>query len=97
MDLNKNKIEEIINEWFNFREETLTQLEPEDKKHLIDFDKHMENIMRNVPECNKKYVKKQFDSLDTNYFDYICYWNEKYYMNGFKDAMNLIFFGLGGD
>ena len=29
-------------------------------------------------------------SIDDNFFDYICYWNEKYYRNGFCDGVDLI-------
>ena len=39
---------------------------------------------------DKKYVKKQLSFLDENFMDYIDYWNEKYYRNGFCDGMQLI-------
>ena len=39
---------------------------------------------------NKKYVEKQLKQLDDNFFDYICYWNEKYYRNGFCDGIQII-------
>ena len=35
-------------------------------------------------------VKKQLDNLDENFMDYLCYWNEKYYRNGFCDSIELI-------
>ena len=37
-----------------------------------------------------KYVQKQLDQLDKNFMDYLCYWNEKYYRNGFVDASQLV-------
>jgi len=46
--------------------------------------------LKNVPEQNKKYVKKQLEQLDENFMDYIFYWNEKYYRNGFVDGVELI-------
>ena len=46
--------------------------------------------MKNFPEQNKKYVEKQLKQLDDNFFDYICYWNEKYYRNGFCDGVQII-------
>ena len=37
-----------------------------------------------------KNIKSQLDRLDKNFMDYICYWNEKYYRNGFCDGVELI-------
>ena len=61
-----------------------------DRKHFVYFDEISERILKNVPEQNKKYVQKQLNKLDENFMDYICYWNEKYYRNGFVDAIQLI-------
>ena len=43
---------------------------------MIEFDKYCDNILKNVANCNKKYVQKQLDKLDENYLDYIGYWND---------------------
>ncbi len=94
MEFNNDKINDLMKEWIIFRDESLCTLTKEDKEHLIDFDKYSENILKNVSLNNKKYVQKQLEKLNDNYFDYIGYWNDKYYKNGFKDAMNLILFGL---
>ena len=76
--------DDILKDWLEFREETLyCTLSAEDKKHFVYFDEISEMILKNVPEQNKKYVEKQLKQLDDNFFDYICYWNEKYYRNGF--------------
>ena len=53
--------------------------------------------LKNVPNKNKKYVKKQLEQLDHNFLDYICYWNKKTYLNGLQDGINLILFALVGD
>lgn len=83
--------DDILKEWLMFREEKISSLScDDDKKHWIYFDEIAENILRNVPEQNKKYVKKQLDLLDENFMDYIFYWNEKYYRNGFVDGVQLI-------
>lgn len=83
--------EDILREWLSYREETeLGYLTQEDKKHNINFDEIVENVLENVPKQNKKYVKKQLDILDKNFMDYICYWNEKYYRNGFVDGSQLV-------
>ena len=83
--------DDILREWLSYREETeLGYLTEEDKKHNINFDEIVENVLKNVPKQNKKYVKKQLDILDKNFMDYICYWNEKYYRNGFVDGSQLV-------
>ena len=82
--------DDIINEWLEFRVETaFFNMTPQDKKYCIYFDELAEKILNNVPKQNKKYVQKQLDQLDKNFMDYLCYWNEKYYRNGFADVIEL--------
>ena len=83
--------DDILKEWFEFRDESLGRFTTEeDQKHSINFEDIAKNILRNVPEQNKKYVKKQLDLLDDNYHDYIFYWDEKYYRNGFVDGVKMV-------
>ena len=83
--------DDILRDWLNFREEDLCSLTcGEDRKHHIYFDEISERILKNVPKQNQKYVQKQLDQLDKNFMDYIDYWNEKYYRNGFADGVQLI-------
>lgn len=82
--------DDILTEWLLFREEELSRLSDEDKKHFIHFEEIAKDIMRNVPNKNKKYVQKQLNKLDDNFMDYIFYWNEKYYRNGFADGVNIV-------
>ena len=83
--------DDIIKEWLEFREETaFCNMTPQDKKYCIYFDELAEKILNNVPKQNKKYVQKQLDQLDKNFMDYLYYWNEKYYRNGFFDGLLLI-------
>ena len=83
--------DDILKEWFDFRDESLGRFtSEEDQKHSINFEDIAKNILRNVPEQNKKYVKKQLDLLDENYLDYIFYWDEKYYRNGFVDGVKMV-------
>ena len=82
--------DDILREWLSFREEmVLGTLTKEDKKHFVYFDEICKSILKNVPKQNQKYVKSQLDRLDKNFMDYICYWNEKYYRNGFVDGSQL--------
>ena len=83
--------DDILKDWFIYRDEDISALKSdEDKKHWIYFDELAEKILSNVPKQNKKYVQKQLDQLDKNFMDYLCYWNEKYYRNGFVDGSQLV-------
>lgn len=83
--------DDILKDWLDFREETdLAFVNDEDRKHYIYFDEIAENILKNVSKQSQKYLKNQLDRLDKNFMDYICYWNEKYYRNGFCDGVELI-------
>ena len=82
---------DILKEWLLFREEEISSLSfEEDKKHLVYFDEISDKILKSIPKNNRNYVKKQLDILDDNFFDYISYWNEKYYRNGFCDGVQII-------
>ena len=83
--------DDILREWLSCREEGLLgYLTEEDKEHHIYFDEISERILKNVPKQNKEYVKKQLNKLDENFLDYLGYWNEKYYRNGFVDGAKVI-------
>lgn len=83
--------DDILKEWLLFREDEISSLScEEDKKHWIYFDEISDKILKSIPKNNREYVKKQLDLLDDNFFDYISYWNEKYYRNGFVDGIKLI-------
>ena len=87
----RNVNEDILKEWLEYRESTkFAFIDDEDKKHHIDIDLISEKILQNIPEHCKEYVQKQLEEIETNYMDYINYWNEKYYRNGFCDGMQLV-------
>lgn len=83
--------DDILKEWILFREDELSSITcDEDKQHWVYFDEISDKILRNVPKENKKYVQKQLEILDNNFLDYLGYWNEKYYRNGFVDGSQLV-------
>ena len=87
----RNVNNDILKDWLEFRESTgLSYTDDEDKKHSIYFDEISERILNNVPGDSIEYVKEQLDLLDKNFLDYVTYWNEKYYRNGFVDGSQLI-------
>ena len=82
--------DDILKDCLEFREETaFCEMSSQDKKCCVYFEEIAEKILKNVPKQNKKYVQKQLDKLDENYLDYIDYWNNKYYRNGFVDSVQI--------
>ena len=83
--------DDILKEWLDYREqEVFGSLTEEDKKHHIYFDEIVENILKNIPKQNRDFVRKQINILDDNFLDYLGYWNEKYYSNGFCDGVQMV-------
>ena len=82
---------DILREWILFIQDELSSITcDKDRKHWVYFDEISEKILRNVPQKNKKYVQKQLEILDDNFLDYLGFWNEKYYRNGFVDGSQLV-------
>ena len=83
--------EDLLKDWLAFREETeLAFLDDEDKKHTVKFDEISEKILGTIPKQNRKFVEKQLELLNSSFLEYIGYWNEKYYRNGFCDGILLM-------
>ena len=57
---------------------------------LFREDEISERILNSIPKQNRAFVQKQLSVLDDNFLDYLGYWNEKYYRNGFCDGVQLI-------
>lgn len=84
--------DDLLKEWIEFREESIICIvNSEDKKHKIQFEEICKRILKNVPDKNSQYIKTQLELLDRNYMDYLDYWNEKYYRNGFVDGVELFY------
>lgn len=83
--------DDILRDWMIFRDEAISSLQTlEDRKHLIYFDSICDNILKSIPKQNRPYVQKQLNKLDDNFMDHLGYLNEKYFRNGFCDAIQLI-------
>ena len=82
---------DILKDWLMFREDDLCSLTcDEDRKHFVYFDEISDKILNSIPKQNKYFVRKQLNILDDNFLDYLGYWNEKYYRNGFVDGSQLV-------
>ena len=83
--------DDILRDWMIFRDETISSIRTsEDRKHLIYFDSICDSILKSIPKQNRPYVQKQLSKLDDNFMDHLGYLNEKYFRNGFCDAIQLI-------
>ena len=83
--------DDLLKDWLYFRDENFCSLvNAEDRKHMIKFDEISDCILKSIPKQNRPFVQKQLNKLDDNVMDYIGYWNEKYFRNGFCDGIELI-------
>lgn len=83
--------DDILKDQFIYRDEYISALKSdEDKKHWIYFDEISDKILNSIPKQNKDFIRKQLNILDDNFLDYLGYWNEKYYRNGFVDGALII-------
>ena len=81
----------LLKDWLLFREDELSSLTcEENRKHWVCFDEVSKKILNSIPKQNRTYVQKQLNVLDDNFLDYLGYWNEKYYRNGFCDGIQII-------
>ncbi len=83
--------DDILKELWEYRDQTeFAYMTKEDKKHMIYFDEITDKILNSIPKQNRKFVRQQLNKLDDNFSDYVCYWSEKYYRNGFIDGARVI-------
>lgn len=61
----------------------------EDKNYIVACENATEKILHNVPNKNKSFVENQLNLLDKVFMDYLYYWNEKFYRNGFVDGVEI--------
>ena len=82
---------DILSDWISIREqESIGVLNSNDEKHSLYYDELFDKILNSIPKKNRQYVQKQLDKIDDNFTDYLVYWTEKYYRNGFVDGVQII-------
>lgn len=57
---------------------------------MVNFREVNNDILKSIPKQNRVFVIKQLNILNNNFLDYLGYWNEKYYRNGFVDGVQII-------
>ena len=95
--MKNNKINNLLKDWIIFRDEELSSLTKEDRKHPVNFDEYAQKILNSLPLKNRKYVEKLLEELYDDFIDFDNYYNEKYYKAGFGDCLNLVIMSLGGN
>lgn len=80
---------DILRNWFEFREDSICTMCDADKKYIESFENVRKKILSNVLDKNKDFVEKQLNVLDKAFMDYLHYWNEKCYRNGFCDGVEI--------
>ena len=83
--------DDLLKNWLLFREDELSPFTcEEDRKHWVYFNEISKKILNSIPKHIRAYVQKQLNIFDDNFLDYLGYWNEKYYRNGFCDGIQII-------
>lgn len=81
----------LLEKWLEFREEELEcGLNKEDKNHMYDFEKCADMVLNCVDGEMYEFAKKELDKLEEEILDSMEYFNKKYYMTGFMDALEII-------
>lgn len=97
MEFNKDKIQDLMNEWIIFRDEELCKLTKEDLQQSLSFDNFSNLVLKNVSKKSEKFMLKQLDKFYDQMMDFTGYYNDKYYKAGFADCLNLVIMSLGGN
>lgn len=84
------KKKNVLEKWFEFREDELETLSGDDKKHMYDFEKCTDMVLNCVNGDMYDFAKKELDKLEEDVLDSLQYFNKKYYMAGFNDALEVI-------
>ena len=79
-----------------FRDEKFEQLTKEDRKHLLKIEDKVDYILDKVPEEEYEKAFETLDALGDKYIEFCSYYNQKYYMAGFYDGINILILALSG-
>ena len=82
--------DDILKEFIEIRKDSISTFDDIDKEYCHYFDTIMNEVLKAVPEDKQDYIKMNFEVLDKAFNDYLEYWNEKFYRNGFCDGVEII-------
>ena len=84
MVINNDDMKNLFNEWLKFREEAISQMNEEDKKHLPKFEEGVKVILQNTYPNRRIPAQKRLEAMYNDVIDYSNYWNKKHYLAGFR-------------
>ena len=88
-DYNDDK---LLQDWMEFRFQKLeSNLTDEDRKHALNYDTFCEKILDVISDKDSDYISDILDDFREEILNYCIYWNEKYYITGVNDILNLLF------
>ena len=94
--MKEEKANDLLEQWIVFRDEELSHLTNEDRKHPLYFEAYEDKLLKTLPYRNREQAKIMLDEMYNNVIDYCSYYNEKYYRAGVGDCLNLVIRSLGG-
>ena len=94
--LSNNELNDLLSDWIIFRDEELSRLTKEDKKHLLHFDELEVKLLKSSPYKNREFAKKILVQIYDDFLDFCNYYNDTYYRASFGDCLNLVIMSLGG-
>lgn len=94
--MKEENLNDLLEQWIVFREEELAILTNEDRKHPLHFEANEEKLLNSLPYKNRAQSKVILNKMFDNVIDYCGYYNEKYYIAGFGDCLNLVIRSLRG-
>lgn len=87
---------DLLKQWIIFRDEELSTLTEEDKKHPLNFNEFEEKLVKSLPCKNREYTRIVLAKIYDGFIDFCSYYNEKYYRARFGDCLNLVIMSLKG-
>ena len=81
---------DILKDWFIFRENKINETDAKDNNYNICFDEIYRKILNSTKRKNRGYIENQLRKIDDKLIDYTVYMEEKNYRNGFCDGIKLI-------
>lgn len=61
--LSNNELNDLLSDWIIFRNEELSRLRKEDKKHLLHFDELEDKLIKSLPYKNREFAKKILEQI----------------------------------
>ena len=76
--LSKKEINDLLKQWIIFRDEELSTLTKENKKHPLSFDEFEEKLIKSLPYKNRDYTR--LDTFFENFFIFMRPLSSLYYI-----------------